>query len=553
MLDSQKHTHEWIIMNGTSSLRTKILLAFILALGIVIIGGGISAYGLLNALDTYRSKVARLNTAQSAVLRIESHFKIQVQEWKNVLLRGKDPEKLNKYWKGFEKEEASVAAEAASLQSELSAGKAKDLLSEFVTSHKQLGEGYRKGLALFKDAGADSAAGDKAVAGIDRAPTETLNKAVEEIVQQAKEASISADDQAKSSVIMAAIIIALAVGVGLVMFSFLTQRNIITPAGALVSELQILTTGNLSQRIDIDLSGEIGQLARGIEALRQQLLQLISSAKQSSAAVYSGTEELSGSAKEIMSSAERASHTATSLAASMEEMLRSIEQVAGSADDVASEAVRAEENVVFSRNVVQKLLDEVNGIQHDLHATSAAVADFVQNARNIAGLTQNVKEIADQTNLLALNAAIEAARAGEQGRGFAVVADEVRKLAEKSAQSANEIDAVTQQLEAGTVTVERTILEGNARITASAAKSSEVSVALEQAISGVQSATQSVRQIASAIQEQRGTIDDVASQSEELARMAEENSAAVRQIQGNADQMNNFASHLQDSMSTFRV
>lgn len=540
-------------MNGTSSLRTKILLAFILALGIVIIGGGISAYGLLNALDTYRSKVARLNTAQSAVLRIESHFKIQVQEWKNVLLRGKDPEKLNKYWKGFEKEEASVAAEAASLQSELSAGKAKDLLSEFVTSHKQLGEGYRKGLALFKDAGADSAAGDKAVAGIDRAPTETLNKAVEEIVQQAKEASISADDQAKSSVIMAAIIIALAVGVGLVMFSFLTQRNIITPAGALVSELQILTTGNLSQRIDIDLSGEIGQLARGIEALRQQLLQLISSAKQSSAAVYSGTEELSGSAKEIMSSAERASHTATSLAASMEEMLRSIEQVAGSADDVASEAVRAEENVVFSRNVVQKLLDEVNGIQHDLHATSAAVADFVQNARNIAGLTQNVKEIADQTNLLALNAAIEAARAGEQGRGFAVVADEVRKLAEKSAQSANEIDAVTQQLEAGTVTVERTILEGNARITASAAKSSEVSVALEQAISGVQSATQSVRQIASAIQEQRGTIDDVASQSEELARMAEENSAAVRQIQGNADQMNNFASHLQDSMSTFRV
>jgi methyl-accepting chemotaxis protein len=540
-------------MTDSSTLRTKILGAFILALGIVIIGGGIGAYGLLNALDGYRSKVASLNAAQATVLRIESHFKIQVQEWKNVLLRGKDPEKLARYWKGFEKEEARVASEASSLHSELPAGKAKDLLGEFVTAHKQLGEGYRKGLASFKDAGADSAVGDKAVTGIDRAPTETLNKAVEEIVQQAKEASAAADSQAKTSMIMAAVAIVLAIGGGLVMFAILTQKNIITPAGTLVAELQTLTSGNLAKRIDVNVSGEIGQLAHGIEVLRQELLQLISNAKQSSSAVYSGTSELSESTNGIMSSANRASDTASSLAASMEEMLSSIQQVAGSAGDVASEAAKAEQNVFFSREVVQKLLDEVNGIQRDLNATSAAVAEFVQNARNIAGLTQNVKEIADQTNLLALNAAIEAARAGEQGRGFAVVADEVRKLAEKSAQSANEIDAVTQQLEAGTVIVERTITEGNARITASAAKSSEVSAALDQAISGVQSATHNVEQIAAAIQEQRSTIDSVASQSNELAQMAEENSAAVRQIQGNADQMNNFASHLQDSLSKFRV
>jgi methyl-accepting chemotaxis protein I, serine sensor receptor len=540
-------------MTDTSTLRTKILGAFILALGIVIVGGCVGVYGLLSALDSYRSEVAKLYGSQASVLRVQSNFKIQVQEWKNVLLRGKDAEKLEKHWKSFEKEERAVASEAEALQLGLAAGKAKDLLGDFSAAHKKLGEGYRKGLAAFKESDADAAVGDKAVAGIDRAPTETLNQAVEEIVQLTQSASLAADARAKSSMVTALVAIVVAIALGLMMFAVLTQRNIIAPAGALVIDLQTLTSGNLANRVDVNVAGEIGQLARGIELLRQQLLQLIGNAKQSSGAVYAGTGELSGSANEIMSSADRASSTATSLAASMEEMLCSIEQVAGSAGDVARDATKAEESVFFSRDVVRKLLDEVVGIQRDLNATSVAVAEFVKNARNIASLTQNVKEIADQTNLLALNAAIEAARAGEQGRGFAVVADEVRKLAEKSAQSANEIDAVTRQLEVGTITVERTISEGNARISASAAKSSEVSAALDQAISGVHSATRSVEQIAVAIQEQRSTIDTVASQSDELARMAEENSAAVRQIRSNAEQMNHFASHLQDSLASFRV
>jgi methyl-accepting chemotaxis protein len=345
----------------------------------------------------------------------------------------------------------------------------------------------------------------------------------------------------------------LAVVGGLVMFAILTQRNIINPAGTLIAELQRLTSGTLSTRIDVQVAGEIGQLAHGIEALRQQLLTLIGNAQSSSAAVYSGTEELRGTATGIMDSANRASETASSLTAAMENMRDSIEQIAGNASTVASEASNAQDKVVFSRELVQKLLDEVRRIEKVLTDTSAVVADFVHNARNISGLTQKVKEIADQTNLLALNAAIEAVRAGEQGRGFAVVADEVRKLAEKSAQSANEIDAVTQQLEAGTVAVEHTLAEGNARLAASAAQSNEVSAALDQAIESVQSATLSVSNIASAIHGQRSTIDSVASQSELLAKMAEENSAAVREIQNNAAQMNSFASRLQDSLAVFRV
>jgi hypothetical protein len=186
-------------VTDTSTLRTRILGAFILALGIVIVGGGIGAYGLLNALDQYRTQVANLSADQAAVLRIESHFKIQVQEWKNVLLRGKDSAALEKYWHGFEKEETAVTSEGARLLTALPEGKAKALVGNFLAAHKQLGEGYRKGLAAFKEAAGDSAVGDKAVAGIDRAPTQTLDRAVEEIVVSASAARTTADAQAQHS------------------------------------------------------------------------------------------------------------------------------------------------------------------------------------------------------------------------------------------------------------------------------------------------------------------------------------------------------------------
>lgn len=540
-------------MSDNSTLRTRILGAFIFALTFVVIGGGIGAYGLLNALDKYRGEVAKLNEDQAMVLRIENHFKIQVQEWKNVLLRGKDPEKLDKYWKGFEKEEAEIASEASGLILVLPAGKAKELVAAFLVEHKQLGEGYRKGLAAFKASAGDASVGDKAVAGIDRAPTQILNNAVEEIAKQTAEAGSAADKGAQSSVVSALVIVIVALAGGLIMFSVLTQRNIINPAVTLVGELERLASGSLSAPVSVNVSGEVGRLARGIEFLRLQLLQLISNVKQSSSAVYIGTTELHGASGEIMESVDRANSTAASLALSMEEMLNSIEQVASNAGNVAAQATQAQDNVLFSREVVQKLLDDVRGIESDLMATSSAVAEFVQNARNISGLTQHVKEIADQTNLLALNAAIEAARAGEQGRGFAVVADEVRKLAEKSAQSANEIDSVTQKLEAGTVIVEQTLEKGNVRLSASVAKSSDVSAALDQAIEGVRSATQSVEQITSAIQEQRSTISSVASQSEELAQLAEKNSAAVSQIKSNTNQMNVVAAQLQESLAMFSV
>lgn len=540
-------------MTGSTSLRGRILVAFTVAVFLLLCGAAVGAYGLIQSLASYRVEVADLKASESAVLQAETHFKIQVQEWKNVLLRGKDPVKLEKYWKGFEEEEADVAGHAKALHASLPAGKARELIGEFVVSHQKLGDGYRKGLAAFKESGADSAAGDKAVSGIDRAPTETLNKAVKEIAQLGQAASESANQRANNALIAALVAITIALVVGVAMFAVLIQRSIVMPANALVNALDRLTHGELGVSVDIAAAGEIGILAHGVEQLRKQLLTLIGGAKTSSAGVISETGEMQAAARAILNSSDVASSSAATLAAAMEEMQSSLEHISSNANDVTTQSRQAHDHTLRGRDLVQGLIGEVKGIEGDLATTAEVVAAFVQNARSITGLTKKVNEIADQTNLLALNAAIEAARAGELGRGFAVVADEVRKLAENSAKSANEIEMVTHQMEQSSLDVERTIAIGNNRLSANVSRSEEVSSVLAEAISSVYAATQSVADIAASIQEQNSAVASVSQQSESLAGIAEENSASVRQIQNNAENMSRFSANLQQVLVRFRV
>jgi methyl-accepting chemotaxis protein len=206
-----------------------------------------------------------------------------------------------------------------------------------------------------------------------------------------------------------------------------------------------------------------------------------------------------------------------------------------------------------SNESLNRLQKEVGRVENAVKEIAATVDEFVRSSKSITGLTKKVKDMADQTNLLALNAAIEAARAGEHGRGFAVVADEVRKLAEQSGTAASEIDAVTSSLDAKADEVEKSIELGLTSLASSQERVTQVVSVLADATNAVERASEGVSEITSSVREQTAASNDIARNVESIAQMAEQNSAAVQEASSAAGHLEGLSATLKTLVGQFRV
>jgi methyl-accepting chemotaxis protein len=540
-------------MNFRQSLQFKLLAAYLASAVLLVIGVAVGVFSLKSALGNYQNEVRQMQDAAAAILQVQSNFKVQVQEWKNVLLRGKDPEQLEKYWGKFQSQEKKVHGDARSLADALPAGKAKEQLEAFLAAHEKMATGYRDGFNAFVQSGADPYAGDKAVTGIDRAPSALLDGAVKEIEAEAVHAIEAADQKARRGMLIGLSVFIVMLGIGFFVFATIIRKSILTPTQHLVNELRRLAEGELRAPVALQATGEFGLLAQNAESLRRDLSQVLVNAQQASGVVVSGTEQVHGSATRMLRESEQQSDIATSLAATMEELEHTITSISEKAELARSEAEEAGKNAHTGEDLTDELIRDVRAVSEKLGTIVEGVSRFVSSARSISAMTQQVKDIADQTNLLALNAAIEAARAGEQGRGFAVVADEVRKLAEKSSNSASDIESVSRELEAGTASLERMINEGSEALSVAVTRGDRVSEVLDSAIEGVKVVSDSVAAIADAVQEQQKAVAQVAAQTEHLAQQSERSAETIRDISGNLDQMQSHSAHLQHAMRAFKI
>jgi methyl-accepting chemotaxis protein len=321
----------------------------------------------------------------------------------------------------------------------------------------------------------------------------------------------------------------------------------------LATVLNIQGRGDLTQRATVCCDNEIGQLAKAFNALILNFRGITRETSRNAETVSAAATQLSTAADQLMENTLRQSEAASSTAAAVEQVTVSIASVSDSVEETRKASHENLAHTVQGNVGVSQMVGEIDHVESSVQAIAQAVREFVQSTGQITAMTKEVRDIADQTNLLALNAAIEAARAGEQGRGFAVVADEVRKLAEKSAHSAREIDAVTQSIAQQSVAVETSIQTGLQHLTATQDFVEEFAVTLSETKDSVSQVTTSVEQIATAAREQSSASNEIARNVEKIAHMTENNAAAVAETSAAVHQLRDMAGKLRNSVGRFKV
>jgi methyl-accepting chemotaxis protein len=365
--------------------------------------------------------------------------------------------------------------------------------------------------------------------------------------------SSAAATSGRDSVLLSLSLIGVAILLAFIIFLYSMQKFIVKPAMQVVQDLERLAQGNFSVAVQQGAIGELGRIAASGERIRSNLGQLVSEVKQAATEVSGAASTLSSTAGHVAQGSGVQADAAAAAAAAVEQITVSIASVADSAQEVRQLSGTGLERTQLGNAKLSELVGELSEVEAAVAEIGTAVQEFVRSAGSISSMTQQVKDIAEQTNLLALNAAIEAARAGEQGRGFAVVADEVRKLAEKSARSASEIDLVTQALEQKSAAAEASIQKGIKSLSISNDVLEHVAISLSEANAAVAHSDQGVDNITSSVQEQKIASSDIAKHVEKISQMTEENRLGMDETAAEARHLENLAASLQTMMGRFSV
>jgi methyl-accepting chemotaxis protein len=310
---------------------------------------------------------------------------------------------------------------------------------------------------------------------------------------------------------------------------------------------------DFTQRVPVSSRDEVGMT---VAAFNRLLDTLQSSFREIAGAVDGVTgqaNQMADAARDMSDNSAVASESAASMAATVEQVTVSINHVSDRATEANEVSRRSGEIAGVGEKVIGDTVGEINGIAERVHQASGQIDQLAKESANIGAVVNVIKEVADQTNLLALNAAIEAARAGEQGRGFAVVADEVRKLAERTALSTQEIGTLIATIQKGAHEAVASMREVVQRVEQGVEKAQQAGSSIQQIRQGAGQVVDMVDDISHAIREQSAASLNIAQQVERIAQMSEQTSGAAMNTADAAGQLQELATQMQTTVARYRV
>ncbi len=325
------------------------------------------------------------------------------------------------------------------------------------------------------------------------------------------------------------------------------------PLQTAIATMQSIAAGDLTSRVEVTSADETGKLLAALKTMLEKFHAMIQQINAATAQLAAAAEQMSVITDETGLGVQRQQAETEQVAAATNEMSATSQEVARNARLASEAAQRARQEAHTGKQVVDQTVTVIKDLAREVDATAEVIHKLESESGNIGTVVNVIRSIAEQTNLLALNAAIEAARAGEQGRGFAVVADEVRTLANRTQESTQEIRVMIERLQAGSREAVQVMEQGRSRTSASVDQAGKAGASLVGITDAVAAIANMNTEISTAAEEQRAVSEEINRNIVNISQVAEQTTLATQQMSQAGTELSSLAAQLQSLVSQFRV
>jgi len=535
------------------SIRNRLLA--ITALGYVLVIGA-SLFGFWQGwrgLVAYEQLISREAASQIALLQLQSDFRQQVLQWKNLLLRSDNVVARDQYLSSFRLMHETIQADAERIHALLPHESTRALLARFTESSKWMTSAYQGALDTLNASEFGAGFVDDQVASLADEAATLLDMAVHDLNKVAQVQAEQTHRTTRDSLLASLVVLAVAVVASSAIFLVLIQIGLVRPARQLAIDLGRFASGDFSQTVRQSTHDELGAVAGAAREVQTRLSATLGDVSTAVNQLVAAAQDLASVSDQTGADARRQREESEQTATAMSEMTATTQEVARSAVEATNAAERADAATGTGREVVNTTLEAITALAHDVEQASAAMRKLAADSAAIGTVLDVIRDVAEQTNLLALNAAIEAARAGDQGRGFAVVAEEVRSLAKRSQQSAQEIQLMVERIRAGTDETAAAMNSGRER----AAHAVECARAAQATLDTIAQASGVIRdmntQIASASEEQYAVAEEINRSILSIAHSAERTADGTGRTSRASEALARLAADLRTAVGRFKL
>ncbi len=325
------------------------------------------------------------------------------------------------------------------------------------------------------------------------------------------------------------------------------------PLDTVINGMNAIASGDLTANYTVTSNDETGQLIAAMKTMMERLKAIIENITGSTSKLSSSAEKLAGITVETNEGVKRQQAEAEQVATAANEMSATVQEVSRSTQMAAEASTRANEEAFSGKDVVTQTVRAIDALANEVEQAAKVIHKLKSDSENIGVVLDVIKGIAEQTNLLALNAAIEAARAGEQGRGFAVVADEVRTLASRTQESTKEIEGMIERLQTGAVEAVRVMEESQKRAQVGVEQAARAGASLEAITEAVETINTMTTQIASAAEEQSAAAEEIDRNVTSISHVIQQSAKGSQQIYVASEELAELASELHGLVGQFRT